>query len=234
MPELANPPLTEVACEFRFPGHFAVYDGLGSLQAALAEDFPKLLVPVADPGEALALKPYRLASADSSEFVCVAVNLFAFITTKYTVFEKFMDRLDALVRIFRKVHQPDVLSRVGLRYVNKLPWSDASAGRFHPWLNLGLKAPEILRRPIEEIQASFVLKYDHGSVRVAIGRERTPAAPQGATTADNFLLDLDYFTRIATAPRDLISVVRRGHDTLGKAFFDLLTRNGWNAMGGGA
>lgn len=118
---LPNAPLGEVVFEIRFPGDLRLYALWGDLQAELREEFPALFAPKVVEGDAPTLKPFHLVSRDRSERVCLALNLFSYITQTYLDFGAFRGRYEGLLAAFLKRFRPPVITRAGLRYLNWLP-----------------------------------------------------------------------------------------------------------------
>lgn len=195
--------------------------GLARFQEAIGAEFPTLLVPNAQAGQAPALQPFRFVSGDGNEVVSVALNLFSFTTKRYGVFAQFQDRFDALFSRFRKIHAPEELTRAGLRYVNVLPWLDTGLARPHPWLKLEIGAPKILRRSMPLFATSMVLEYPAGRLRVQAGRAQEQ--PAGPGVAARFTLDFDFSREGPFPVTDLPSFLDLGHTTVEDAFFGLLT-----------
>jgi uncharacterized protein (TIGR04255 family) len=234
--QLPNSPLVEVAFELRFPGAFEVYRALPDYQAFLGDEFPNLFVPRVSGGDAPALQPYRFASRDGTEMVSVAVNLFAYVSKTYTMFDAYFERLSYLMQGFFRPFRPRCFTRLGLRYVNSLPKQDGALRQLHPWLQFGVSSVKAFDETLDAFSAAFVVKYPEGNLLVRIGHASAdPVAQEDAThhhLAGAFSLDMD-FSR--TGEEDVDSVrdfLTQGHRVIDQVFFELLTPAGRKAMEG--
>ncbi len=238
--QLPNSPLVEVVYEVKFPGDFALIDGLARIQNELRVEFPKLLVPNAAPGEAPSLQHYRFASADLQNTVGVALNSIIVSTKCYTVFPAFESLVTRVLEIIHGVHEPPEFRRLGLRFVNLLPLIPGSLEGIHPWLKIGASLPDVVGgKLVEPAQCSFVLERDGGSrLRITCGPAQAAAQSPGGPSigkypmaVDGFLLDLDAFVLDATAGEDL-AFLPRAHHIIDSTFFGLLSDAGVAALEG--
>lgn len=232
-PQLPNAPLVEVICELRFPGSFQVVNHMDQLQKALEQDFPVLRVPNAGDGEAPALKPCQFSSQKGEELIHVAINLFSFISKKYSVFPSFRTRFFELLSEFQKVHNPKKLNRFGLRYTNILPHRPGKFSRPHAWLNLEMAAPGVTGKPVTDIQFSSVVKFDEGLLRMMIatskhgteGPGEHPAGLMGST-----LFDLDFSRQGEIGLEEVPALLDKGHDIIDGLFYKMLTKEALAGM----
>jgi uncharacterized protein (TIGR04255 family) len=229
---LPNSPLAQVACEIRFPGHFAATDGLARFQSAVEDQFPTLYVPRVQSGEAPALRAAQLVSADESERINVAIHLFSFDSRKYSVFAEYRARFLNLLTRFFEIHRPRELTRFGLRYKNVLPWQGASTEQLHPWLTLGFRVPTVMEREVSHINGTMILRYDHGALRVTLERQEAEVRATQEQVADTFVVDLDFFRTGSIPLEELEGMMDKGHRTIEDVFFALLSQEGLNAMKG--
>jgi uncharacterized protein (TIGR04255 family) len=234
--QLPNSPLVEVAFEVRFPGHFDVYAGLARFQHAIGERFSQLFVPLTDSGEAPALKPYRFALQDGSETVAVAINQLSYSTRTYTVFAEFVERVRAVTdTFFDEVYRPPHFTRIGLRYINALPWFAPKASQLHPWLKFGLATSALLDRRVEACNIETLLAFEEGSLMLRCAR--AGLGPEGHSTegplVESFMLDLDFFRMEPTPASELGAFLEAAHGVIDEAFFGMVTSDGRVAMEGG-
>jgi uncharacterized protein (TIGR04255 family) len=119
-----NQPLSDVACEVRFKGEMAVECQRHLFWNKIRTDYPDILVPQIQEGQAVALQHYRFRNSVSTRTVLVALNSLAFSETKYSGHKSFIAEFERLATIFHATF-PDIsqISRVGWRYVNVMPFS---------------------------------------------------------------------------------------------------------------
>jgi uncharacterized protein (TIGR04255 family) len=236
-PQLANSPLVEAVFEVRFPGHFSVLNRLGQFQSAIQKEFPNLFVPTVPSGpDPSALMPYRFVSSDQSESLQVAVNRFALVWKRYSVFEAFRSRfLDLFGRFRSQAYDPPTFTRMGLRYMNVFPAQPASIKQFHPWLAIGLNAPSLASQNAEQITGSVNLVFPEGRLRVYVGDEPTGLQNIGFPAnalAGTFALDLDFYTGGPVPSGDLEVFLDAAHKRVDDAFFGLVTEEALKVLGG--
>ena len=230
---LPNSPLSQVACEVRFPGHFSVIEGLAKFQASVEQEFPTLYVPRVQSGDAPALRASSLAAADDLERINVAIHLFAFVSRKYSVFAAYRARFLELFGKFQAIYRPPRFTRFGLRYTNILPWNteQATATQIHPWLTLGFQVPKAMEQRVAEVVGVLTLRHDHGSLRVSLERREPEIKAAREQLADMLVLDLDFFAS-DIRPEVLGSMMDEAHRAIENLFFGVLSPEGVKAMEG--
>jgi len=230
---LPNSPLSQVACEVRFTGHFSVIEGLARFQASVEQEFPSLYVPRVQSGDAPALRVSSLAAADDSERINVAIHLFAFVSRKYSVFAEYRTRFFELFGKFQQIYSPQRFTRFGLRYTNVLPWNteQATATQIHPWLTLGFHVPKVMEQRISEVAGILTLCHDQGSLRVSLERRKPEVKAARERLADMLVLDLDFFAGDIQL-ESLGSTMDEAHRAIEDAFFGVLSSDGLKAMEG--
>jgi len=117
-----NSPLAEVDFEIRFPGETAIECRRHEIQERIRDRYPRLLVPKVQEGEALAIQPYRFEASDENSGVIVALNRFGFYSRRYESYQSFKSECLQLLKVFLNVFSLRELNRVGLRYINILPF----------------------------------------------------------------------------------------------------------------
>jgi uncharacterized protein (TIGR04255 family) len=222
---LANAPLVEVVFELRFPGNFAVYAGLDRFQKTLGEEFPSLLVPKVQAGEAHALKPYQWQSEDGLRSINVALNLFSFMSRQYDVFGGFQSEFRKHADSFFEIHRPKRFTRLGLRFINFFPHLESTVSALHPWLDLGLRTPAILEGTVKEIQGSVVVEVPPALLRMTFGKAAQngprPGTPFLGLT-EGFVLDFDFYREGSIPADEIFSFLEAGHQVIESSFFSLL------------
>jgi uncharacterized protein (TIGR04255 family) len=122
-----NSPLSDVACEIRFPGEMQVECRRHLFWDQIRNDYPKIMVPHAQEGQAPALQHYRFRSEDGQRTVLVALNSLSYSETQYRGHTAFISEFSKLISIFSKTYpQIGPPKRVGWRYMNFMPFSRES------------------------------------------------------------------------------------------------------------
>jgi uncharacterized protein (TIGR04255 family) len=144
----------EVAvCELRFPTLLAFEDKAPiGLQTALRKEYPHYT-----PGTRVTIGPgkmegetrYSFGSRQKDYMVTFRASAIALETSKYTTFETFKRRLDAVIATAKPFIDSEFFTRVGLRYINGIPVTDDLGA----WIN------EDLSRPLMKGVLGTVSKY---------------------------------------------------------------------------
>jgi uncharacterized protein (TIGR04255 family) len=222
---LANAPLIEVVFELRFPGNFAVYAGLDRFQQTLGEEFPSLLVPKVQAGEALALKPFQWQSEDGSRSINVALNLFSFMSKQYGVFGEFQSEFRKYADSFFGIYSPKKFTRLGLRFINLFPQLDSTVSALHPWLDLGMRTPVSPKGTVREVQGSMVVEVPPALLRMTFGKAIQNSPRPGtpfAGLAEGFVLDFDFYREGSIPMDEMLPFLETGHEIIESWFFSLL------------
>jgi len=226
---LANPPLTEVVCQVRYPPILLIIkDDPGAFQQHIRHRFPgygveqpfKLQVPkpgsASEPTAEVAPRLFRFKSRDEQTIVSLAMDFYALSTTRYTHWADFVDDLATVHRAVVEVYQPTYATRIGLRYINRL--SPSSTGLttigeicdlIRPELTAQLRSnawsePEqwLSQLALTDGEARFTL-------RTALDKEQDEPS---------FLLDFDYFEQGGLDLDATLSRVSDYHDVIYRAF----------------
>jgi uncharacterized protein (TIGR04255 family) len=219
---LPNSPLIDVSCEIRFAGDLSLFGSWGEVQARLRHRYPKVLVPIADPGKAPLLQAVRLASDDQTAVVMLALNSFAVSTRSYGTYRQFKNQFDEALDAFRpSLHQP-TLTRFGLRYVNVLPSGPGEGQRVHSALRLevGGIAARWKGHPV------LVLETEQGrlTLRISLLQPAAPSPGPGIVLDPGVHLDFDCFTTTPPASLDeLAELMDEAHDVIDRTFFETIT-----------
>jgi uncharacterized protein (TIGR04255 family) len=228
-PPLPNSPLGEVVFEVRFPGDLTLPRAWGDIQKKLADEFPQLFVPVLNPGDAPALTPYRLSSADGAEMVTLSLNSMAFITRRYRTFDEFRARYVRILEAFTSSFVPPKLTRTGLRYVNWIPREFGSGapadGRLHPALELRISGLKGVALQLKEPQVVLTTPVDGQSLRVALVPDprAVQGVPQNRQNLASVLLDIDCYSEAERPVTDALGVLDDAHRIVDGAFFGMVT-----------
>lgn len=119
-----NQPLSDVACEIRFPGEMQIECNRHLFWDKIRTDYPKIMVPFAKDGHPPALQHYRFRSETGGQTVAVALNSLVYSEDKYRGHKQFIAEFVRLVELFRatypKLSKPN---RIGWRYINHMTFS---------------------------------------------------------------------------------------------------------------
>lgn len=215
-PNLPNAPLGEVVFELRFPGDLRLPGLWGEFQAAVALEFPNLLVPKMNEGDPIALKPFHLSSDDGSEQIALAVHSFAYISKRYTQFDGFRARFKSLVTLFFARFTPRHVTRAGLRYINWLP--DSFPGvrtpdQLHPCLNLRLSGVPASLSVTQPVLVSQFASETGEQLTIQLGKDQP----------GRIRLDFDCSRDRPLASGEVMDALDSLHNTIDAAFFGMVT-----------
>jgi uncharacterized protein (TIGR04255 family) len=184
-----NSPLTEVVAEIRFPGEMAVECRRDQFWALIRDQYPKIFVPIAGPGQSLsALVPYRFEAEDGQRLVSLAINRLTLSFRTYTGYREFSSELGRVLCLFDEVFHIEKLNRVGFRYINVIPYSrEDGVIPLERILNLGLKLPPSIPERFTHVSVMFVSKAQDGQIITKL--ESTTKREKGE---EALLLDFDY------------------------------------------
>lgn len=182
-------------CEFRFPA-------LLELEAKPPHAFQKLIrkaYPTYEPQvvemglgeESLRENRYLFRSADKNWTVSVKSFAISLETSKYVDFEDFYARLMIVLRSAEPLIDADFFTRIGLRFINKVPIAD---GDSEEWINSELLAP-MQNKVLGDLSKygcvlAGSLKNGNYVLRHGMGSDESPNT-KGAKSEYN--LDFDYF-----------------------------------------
>jgi uncharacterized protein (TIGR04255 family) len=182
------------------------------------------------PGEVPALKPFRLAAEDDSEFITLAIHSFAFISKRYKTFEQFRSRFAEVFGRFKECFQPIHINRTGLRYINWLPREFGSSrqdGQLHPALTLRIDTGSPWRVSAQIIAPQIVFQVAAGErqvLRVALAPDASAqAAPPGLQSLAPVLLDFDCSCTGPVSIDAVEGLLDEAHVEIDNAFFGLGT-----------
>jgi len=127
-PKYPNQQLRSVSLETYFPGELRALSALGDIQDAVRETFPNLFVPHVQAGEAPALRPFQLRTADQTKSLAVAVNQATYVSFAYPGHTAFAAEAVPTLATALKALRPAQLNRVVYRYENELGLSRDAEG----------------------------------------------------------------------------------------------------------
>ena len=213
-----NSPIAEVVFELRFAGEPAIECRRDEYYATIRRDFPKVGVPNVEMGAPPALQPYHFKSDDDSETVMVAINRFAYSTTRYPGFAKFRPRALALAMVFCERYAIGGLNRMGLRCVNVIPFV-RDAGRI-PWqqyFTIRMNLPADAFDCLTNASFAYEAKCDVGTITTRI------ACVRSATADEAFLLDFDFARTEGVTAARLAEALQEAHDHTKRVFEEIVS-----------
>ena len=219
--QYAHSPLRDVSFEIRFAGRLAVNALRHELQEELRPEFPELHVPVIQPGNAPELTPVQLKSEGGAETLGFAINRVYYITNAYCGFSAFQRRaLEVVTKAGRKFGV-SALNRVGLRYVNQIPFArEDGLVPLDRFFTLQIAEPAFLRSRPEHVQYAAVVAFDSGKLRWRLQNQEIAVAG-GKQEA----LELDFDFYLENQPLELSKLgdyIETAHDRTKEVFESLL------------
>jgi uncharacterized protein (TIGR04255 family) len=217
-----NAPLTEVACEIRFPGEIAVESSRELFWDKVRDEYPTIKVPNAQPGVAPAVQHYRYQHVGGTKSIAVALNSLALSETKYTTHKPLLKEFERLHGLFAKCYPKiKTMNRVGWRYINAIPFVRENGliplDQYFKWDFLVAAS---LPKKFRSLQVAFDIPSKDGTavVRLATARDSRDE------TKEAFLLDLDYCVDKPNAPfKDAPRLMKKMHGLNRQVFEDLIT-----------
>lgn len=232
-----KPPVTEAICEFRFAssqpwdwtipglvyekirGQFPNKQQESAIEVTVGQVHQQAVQPQVKAG----VGKMRFLNSDESALVQIAPNLLAVNHLKYPGWSDFKPVIAEQLKVYREVAAPDSLTRIGLRYVNKVVVPSGSI-ELEEYFNAVPKIPE----PVPQTFGRFVFQVDvpyelggHPSMLRLI--VRSPQSPESERLV--FDLDLDMFVGGDAVPGidDAFEWIELAHKEVKKAFRASLT-----------
>lgn len=214
-----NAPLVDVTFEVRFPGEPAIECRRDLLFARVRKEFPKVYVPFPQPGQALALAPYEFKDEKGSRSLRVALNSLGYDTNAYRGFADFRKEALSALRPTGKMFRLNRISRVGLRYVNLIPFVRTNGGLpLRDFLNVRIEAP--MGESMDPSQFVFAVQRRCGKGSMTVRVESVKSAQDGK---EAFLLDFDYSRAEALRFGRIADYLDEGHAHTKRLFEELIT-----------
>jgi uncharacterized protein (TIGR04255 family) len=202
--QLENAPLAEVVCQVRFPPILRISaEEPTAFQERIRDSFPLVdlehafVFHVPGPGatDTPSAEPkatiYRFHTPDRRTTISLAADFFAVSTAAYSHWHDFARLLEMAHAAVEGVYKPAYATRIGLRYINRLTFSNTSSKTINDLLRVlrdELTAP--IHHPAwdEAVEMRCRLVLPDGPARLTLG---TVFETQG--DEPTFVLDLDYF-----------------------------------------
>jgi uncharacterized protein (TIGR04255 family) len=194
-----RPPIQEALCELKFEGATWAFGSPAALYERLQSEYPAEPVQVmasalrvsGDGGPSLQVEQQeprtRFASADGQRLVVAGRDTISVhVLTAYPGWEAFRDAIERAIGVYREVAQPESVSRIGIRYINRIqidqPTVDLEDYFVHP-----PNSPDELDLGI----GSFFMRIDCTSPDEPIRLVQTFGSADSSPSVVAFILDLD-------------------------------------------
>jgi uncharacterized protein (TIGR04255 family) len=194
--KLKQPSVVEAVCEFRFARGVSYSMVPGAMRERLRERFPSFeVLPTASlmggiPEEVMIPQaPYhRFRSQTPNALVQTGPRLLTVnVLPVYPTFEVFRELILYAVNHYREVAESGGPTKIGLRYINHVPWSNGRDD-ISDYLKIRFEYPKELPHPSQEMAARIVVPFgESGNLSLTVSfPARTGKGEIGA------LLDLDF------------------------------------------
>jgi uncharacterized protein (TIGR04255 family) len=189
-----NQPLSDVACEVRFKGEMAVECQRSLFWDKIRDEYPDILVPHLQDGQAVALQHYKFRSL-SGRTVSVALNSLAFSEAKYSGHKVFIAEFMKLIRVFHETY-PKIskITRVGWRYINVIPFArEDGLVPLRRFVTLNISFPDKAFQTTSALDLQWVGKCLDGEVRIRVAAVLKKDLGEEITSKQEaLLLDIDF------------------------------------------
>lgn len=214
-----NAPLGQAIFEIRFPGEPAVECQRDGFYEIVRKEFPSVRVPMAGPGDAIALKPYEFRSADEKKWLSMSINRFAFSRLEYQGYQGFAEEAMNYVAQFVKRFHISTISRTGLRYINTILFTrEDGLLPLERYFKLTIGLPSIIPSSFSELNLRIDVPTDTGSLTIRLEPVISPDR-----TREAFVLDFDYRKTRDLTPENLRQYVDESHDHIKSVFEGIIT-----------
>lgn len=197
--------LSSVACEIRFTHLLYIKEKLGEFQKEIRKEFPKL-----EKGFLLSkefeFNEWFFISEDDKNKLRISTDRISIITTSYNDFQPFYEMVcDIIGKFIKPFQEIDVLTRIGLRYTNKISLnSDEPLEDILKWFN-----PLIYENKIRELNP---IRF---SVEFRTPKEKNVITCRNALLVDKsprYIIDTDSYTTRKVKIEVIDSIIKELHD----------------------
>lgn len=238
--QYTNPPIEEAICEFRFapgqawnftiPGLFYekvrdLYTGEPQQQSLITTEFKFGRVPPAKPEITVTqeLPKFLFPSADAAKLVGVGPDALSIHSLRpYEGWDEFSYRIDQAFQFYLEVAKPVGITRISLRYINRIVISPDEAVDLSEYFNIYPQLPDSLPSNISGLVTRTESIYEDIPIRLVI--TLSDAEPPSEQVV--FILDLDISQTWIEKPLSLKEVLSNLHELKsreGQAFESLIT-----------
>ncbi|MEH2382791.1 MAG: TIGR04255 family protein [Nostoc sp.] len=238
--QYSNPPIEEAICEFRFapgqawnftiPGLFYekardLYTGEPQEQSLITTEFKFGRVPPAKPEITVTqeMPKFLFPSADATKIVGVGPDALSIHSLRpYEGWDEFSHRIDQAFQFYLEVAKPVGITRISLRYINRIVISADEAVDLSEYFNIYPQFPDSLPSNISGLVTRTESIYEDIPIRLVI--TLSDAEPPSEQVV--FILDLDISQTWIEKPLSLKEVLSNLHELKsreGQAFESLIT-----------
>lgn len=204
-------------CELRFPTLYSLEQSHppASFAHALRKSYPNHALVnevVMNPGTAPTSSQTHQFKSNSAQWtVSLKASAVAVETQAYPGFDEMRQRIEQLLAATAKVIDSDVVTRVGLRYVNLIVVEGPELGE---WVNPTLLQPILLGvfDSVSEFAGRLSLQVPDGGCLLSHGiqhRQKNPG--ESVASTPNYVIDIDA-SRNDVALGDVMLAIDRAHD----------------------
>lgn len=227
--QLENAPLAEVVCQVRFPPILRISaEEPIAFQDRIRDVFPLVdlehafVFHVPGPGatDTPSAEPkasiYRFHTPDRQTTISLAADFFAVSTMAYSHWHDFARLLEMAYAAVEGVYRPAYATRIGLRYINRLTFSNTSSKTIDDLLRvLRDELTASICHPAwgEALEMRCRLVLPDGAAKLTMGTVFETLGDEPA-----FVLDLDYFEEGQLDLAGLVERCTRYNETIYRAF----------------
>lgn len=206
--------LRQVVCELRFPTLFELDSTMPpeAFTRALRKTYPHHSHMVQDVnvngGEFSRTHVHVFKSRALDWTVSLRSSALTLETTRYESFEKFTERISQLLDVAGKIIDSDFFTRIGLRYVNTIPFDGMKLSTLRGWVRndlVGMLIDEDIGA-VSEFSSRVAGTADFGGFLFQHGASTNPT-----THETEYLLDFDFW-RENVELDDTMSTIKTLHD----------------------
>ena len=215
-------PLIETAFEIKFPGDPNIPCLVNNFYNKIKHNYTDVLVPLKRLDNKIDLLPlYNFENADKSYTVIIGLDRLSVSCKKYQGFKVFKENVKQVFTSFSDVFKVKSLLRVGLRYINIIPFTrEEGLIPFKNYLNIDLKLPGLNSSVCDGLSLVLVSKIELGgniTVRVGIVKGQDE-------TQEGILLDYDY-SKVSDITYDKVEIHLEESHTYTKKLFESMISN---------
>jgi len=230
MPRIySKPPVVEAVCEFRFIGPAEPWDWTipGLLYERVKETFPvkmevRSVEVTVSQGAGQAVQQnvqtkMQFQSKSKTEILQVGRDLFSVNQLRpYPKWSTFKTLISDQLKLYRRVANPLRLSRIGLRYVNRIEIPRQTI-ELEDFFRIQTQVPQPIPQTFQAFVSQIEIPYEKQKISLRLAFGNAPPEDQDHLA---FLLDLDMFSVENQTPHldQVPSWLEKAHDQLEAAF----------------
>ncbi len=186
MTKYEKSPLNHVICEIQFRPQLSIDTKKDLLYKKFCDIFPNIQFGGFQQNNSLPQNP--ITFTNPSEGLILGIDRFAFFQNKYTGHKNFHKSFLNYLTKFNDVINFSAITRLGLRYINLIPFtrnSEKAIVPFEDFFNIDIKLPTPLSTDFENLDLNFVSKTINGNITTKI------AVLAKGSESEAFILDID-------------------------------------------